>query len=127
MLKPSVNMINTVDIQYQPIADLGVNIVTFNHRTTTDRTALVLVSLLLDHFHTTGYEYLVVNDHGSEELAWLLDTVGFDIIEGPHADGWLTTTYDFIEESAGVTAQRQALVAALTTINSTALPRVKEA
>lgn len=125
MLKPSVNMINTVDIQYQPIAELGVNIVTFNHQTTTDRTALVLVSLLLDHFYTAGYEYLVVNDH-SEELTWLLDTGGFDIIEGSHTDGWLTATYDFTEESAGVAAQRRALVASLTTTRENRAARVRE-
>jgi hypothetical protein len=118
-------MINTVDIQYQPIAELGVNIVTFNHQTTTDRTALVLVSLLLDHFYTAGYEYLVVNDH-SEELTWLLDTGGFDIIEGSHTDGWLTATYDFTEESAGVAAQRRALVASLMTTRENRAARVRE-
>lgn len=103
---------NHLDLTYEPIATTGIHIVDIHAVTRDDTTALGLFTLFLEQWHRTDYEYVVVATTGDNDLVWLLDTVGFDVIEAPtgDTDDHIKAVYDFNDESPATTAQRNALV-----------------
>lgn len=103
---------NHLDLTYEPIATTGVHIAEINATTHDETTAVGLFTLFLEQWRRNDYEYVVVATTGDNNLSWLLDTVGFDLLEAPtdDTDNHIKAIYDFDDESAGAAAQRNALV-----------------
>jgi predicted Fe-Mo cluster-binding NifX family protein len=90
---------NHLTLTYEPIATTGVHIVEINASTHGETTAVGLFTLFLEQWRRNGCEYVVVATTGDNDLGWLLDTVGFEVLEAPTGDGddYIKAWYDFSE------------------------------
>jgi hypothetical protein len=103
---------NHLNLTYEPIATAGIHIVDIHARTHDDTTAVGLLTLFLEQWRRNDTEYVVVATTGDNDLVWLLDTVGFEVLEAPTGDGeeYIKAWYDFADEPSAATAQRKALI-----------------
>lgn len=103
---------NQLNITHEPIATAGVRIIDIQAGTPADTTAVALLTLFLEQWRRHNTDYVVVATTGDNDLVWLLDTVGFDVLEAPTGDDadFIKAWYDFTDEPAAATAQRNALI-----------------
>jgi hypothetical protein len=103
---------NHLELTYEPIAPAGVHIIDIHAGAPDDTTTVGLLTLFLEQWHRNGSEYVVVATTGDNDLVWLLDTVGFDVLEAPtdDTDDHIKAVYDFSDEPPAATAQRSALI-----------------
>jgi hypothetical protein len=103
---------NTLEFTYESIATPNIHIVDITVRTTDDTTAIGLFTLSLEQWQRKGAEYVAITTTGDNDLVWLLDRVGFEVLEAPtdDEDDHLKALYDFDDEPPAAAAQREALV-----------------
>jgi hypothetical protein len=103
---------NYLEFTYESTAAAGVHIVDIQTRTPDETTAVGLLTLFLEQWRRDGAEYVVVATTGDNDLVWLLDSVGFEVLEAPigDEDDYLKAWYDFSDESPAAATQREALV-----------------
>jgi hypothetical protein len=103
---------NTLEFTYESIATSNVHIVDITVRTPDDMTVVGLLALSLEQWRRKGAEYVAITTTGDNDLVWLLDRVGFEVLEAPtnDDDDHLKALYDFDDESPTAAVQREALV-----------------
>lgn len=86
----------SVELDFERLGDAGVNITHFSVDTKHRGTGIgsAVLTALLTHFRDQGIEYVVANSHGGEIARRFLVKHGFDFVEGPNVDGFVTCQLD---------------------------------